>query len=136
MPHPKRMIVKYSPEGLVGVPVAGHHKKEVPIGIMVDDQPMLLLRFFEDERESCDHCGALFAIGDSGDDDERCGRCNKSHRECQGCDRSDAETCIHCDTDWCETCWTSSAHLEDCEVTRKKVAKDVKRASARSKAAK
>lgn len=113
MPLPKQIKAVLGPEGLVGTTRDG---TTIPIGVMRDGQPVLLLRHFEDERESCDHCGGLFCIGASDDDDERCGRCNKSHRECQGCDRMDAETCIHCDCDWCEDCWRISAHTDDCDL--------------------
>lgn len=68
----------------------------------------------DDIREvpRCEHegCGAFPRIDDTGDDDRRCSACKRSHRECEGCDDLGGETCIHCDHDFCESCWTKEPH--------------------------
>lgn len=115
MPLPTRIVLQRRPEGMVGVCPDG---REVPVGILRGDDCILLLRQYEDEREHCEHCDGLFCIDTSADSDDRCGRCNKSHRECNGCDRTDTETCIHCDSNWCTACWNVDAHTGDCEGAR------------------
>jgi len=52
MPLAERLVVTLGPEGLVGTKRDG---TTIPIGVMRDGQPELLLRDYEDERESCDH---------------------------------------------------------------------------------
>jgi len=110
MPLAREIVINMTPEGLVGTEEDG---TKIPIGILQDGKPILRFRVFEDERENCEHCGGLFCIGE---DDDRCLRCAKSHNECQGCLRNDAETCIECDYDWCEDCWESRLHRDECEA--------------------
>jgi len=116
---PKKYVVVAMPEGLFCVAPSG---ERVPLGTTdADDNAVILVPEDPDDRTVCDHCSALFSIGNEGDNDDRCGRCKKSHRECGGCDRMDAEACIHCGWDWCEACWTEDGHVKSCGVTAREV---------------
>ena len=117
MPMPIEITVRLEAEGLVGTDKDG---KDVPVGILRDGKPMLLLRHWEDEQENCEHCGGLMTIGACDDEDNRCGRCDKSHLECEGCNRRDAEVCSGCEENWCEECWGDTLHAEDCTNAKPK----------------
>lgn len=69
----------------------------------------------DDDPRPCLHCGADPLVIWTNDDDIRCVACNKSHRVCSDCGGLDANTCIHCDTDYCSNCWSSSEHCQHCD---------------------
>ena len=73
----------------------------------------------DDDPRPCLHCGADPLVIWTNDDDIRCVACNKSHRVCSNCGGLDANTCIHCDTDYCSDCWSSSDHREHCDNVAK-----------------
>lgn len=44
---------------------------------------------------------------------EEC-ECNEPDGGCEGCNDEHGHTCIYCDEEWCQSCWTSSVHTEPC----------------------
>ena len=87
-------------------------EERFPVGVLVDAKPVLLVKYWEDDEEHCAHCDGVYCLNnEDGTDDQRCGRCHKSHRDCEKCDRFDAEVCIECDAILCSACWTD--HLND-----------------------
>lgn len=112
--------VRRCPEEIVWI-VGSHGHRHILRGPVVDlvapDPRVMIGRAIaegveEYEIQRCFHCDAWPRFDCRGDSDQRCIACGKTHRTCDNCGELNADTCIHCDHDYCADCWRRTEHKQ------------------------